>query len=527
MRLVIRYNLAIVLLVMAMAGAPSGHAQLIEASFAVDPALYITAPSNDTNGSLYSRDYYRHFQVKAYRDSAYVASIKNTNYEYNATSQYTLLTYYINYHLKFFQPAFGLQLSRTVNKELCFFLDSCRISSYNVVSRIPATWSHIRPFVSLREGHFGFPRSALSYVNNYPYAPSSSFPSNESTFGWLTGIVMSCLNPWSGDSLAIYAHRHGWFREVSGGSWHSDIENSRLMGTATFAQLMSMPQFRERLLTMRRQTATLLNIVDSTYRTTDDLLTNETLLNQAASHLFPGFCESDGGFQSDMWQYMQLSSLVDSLPASAPFNATYIGLGSPSTAFEDIIQMNIDPNKTPFVYQLVNTLEQCCEQLCTRVQAPAQHARRPYELFNTHPITTEFGSELINGVSLHASKSMARAFALMMLVPERRDTLLQMGYQYGMYRVIGGVDWYSEFEAGRSIANMAFALLASCGDFVELVGLAQDEYNYMQDPIITDLPGIAADAPETDQHWFTIDGRRATPSSRGVIVGRDQKILKP
>jgi acid phosphatase (class A) len=51
----------------------------------------------------------------------------------------------------------------------------------------------------------------------------------------------------------------------------------------------------------------------------------------------------------------------------------------------------------------------------------------------------------------HATRGLAYAAVLAELVPERREALLERGRQVGVDRVIGGVHWPSDIEAGQRL----------------------------------------------------------------------------
>lgn len=505
------------------------YGQFFTSAQAPDPTVFLPAPINDENNPHWARDMYRHFQSKSLRDSAYVNDIKLATYDYRSTNETALQNYYSNNHVKFYEPAFGIEVSSSVNKDLFLFLDSCRRSSNLMIKKIPNSWNRLRPCVRLREACFGMYRPSNYYAANYAQTPSNSFPSHFGTAGWLTGMVMSCINPWHADTILTRAYQFGWYNILSGGAWSSDVDVTRQLGTVVFAQLMSIPRFRSRLVVMRQKTSQLLNI-DRSSATIDQLLSNDTLTHKLSA-LIPAIQgESDGSFQSDLSRYLALSPLRDSLAANDLLGASYMDIENPMDAFQPIIPLAISPEFTPNIYELLSLVESCCDVLCEQVKSQTPSRRRPFDVFNTAPFTLEDPSELrqLNSYpSMHASKGIATAIALSMIVPERRDTLLQAGYQYGLNRVICGTNWHSDVEAGRDVGCLAVSLVASGSDFIDLLERAQNEYRLIQDVIITDTPSIEADPSHTEQPLFTIDGRRATPQSRGVLVGRGKKIVKP
>jgi acid phosphatase (class A) len=519
----------VLLLLLVVMTSQNCRAQYYTSNLAPDPTVFLPLPFSDDNNPHWAYDIYRHYQYKSYRDSAYMTDIKYATYDYRSNNESSLQTYYSNNHVKFFQSAFGLLVDKSTNKDLFLFLDSCRITSNLAVKKIPDSWYRLRPCVRLREANFGAFRPSSSYAHDYASSPSNSFPSPEASFGWLTGVLMSCLNPWNADTILTRAYQHGLFRIIGGNSWSSDIDISRQLGTVTFAQLMSITRFRNRLKTLRQKTGQLLHI-DHNPATIDQLLSNDTLTAKLAS-LIPDPCsENTGGYQSDLSRYLSLYSLRDSLEAGDLLGSSYMDIENPMDAFQPVIQLSISPQFTPYIYELLSQVESCCDLLCEHVKSRVPIRRRPFEVFNTAPFTLEDPADLIqvsSYPSVHASKGLATALTLVMIAPERRDTLLQAGYQYGLNRVICGTNWHSDVEAGRIIGCLAVSLLASGSDFIELLDNARQEYITIKDAIITDNPSIQSDTTPDEQPLFTIDGRRATPHSRGVLIGPGKKIIKP
>lgn len=519
----------VLLLLLVVTVIPNARAQYYTLSQAPDPTVFLPPLFNDENNPHWAYDMYRHYQSKSFRDSAYITDIKYVTYDYRSNYESTLQTYYANNHVRFFRSAFGLQVDKSVNNDLFYFLDSCRITSNLAVKKIPDSWYRLRPCVRLREANFGVFRPSSSFAHDYASSPSNSFPSPEASSGWLTGVLMSCLNPWHADTILTRGFQYGWFRMISGSSWSSDIDLSRQIGTVTFAQLMSMSRFRNRLLTLRKKTGQLLNI-DYNPATIDQLLSNDSLTTKLAS-LIPDVCdENSGGFQSDLSRYLSLFSLRDSLEANDLLGSSYMDIENPMDAFQPIINLSISPQHTPYIYELLSQVESCCDVLCEHVKSRVTPRRRPFEVFNAPPFTLENPDDLLqvsSYPSAHASKGLATALTMMMIAPERRDTLLQAGYQYGLNRVICGTNWHSDVEAGRIVGCLAVSLVASGSDFIELLENAHEEYIMIRDAIITDTPLVEPDITPAEQPLFTIDGRRATPHSRGILIGHGKKIIKP
>ena len=75
----------------------------------------------------------------------------------------------------------------------------------------------------------------------------------------------------------------------------------------------------------------------------------------------------------------------------------------------------------------------------------------------------------------HAALSWGWALLLSELAPDRTDALLQRGYAFGQSRVICGVHWQSDVDAGRLMGAAAVARLHADPVFQAQAALAREE----------------------------------------------------
>ena len=94
----------------------------------------------------------------------------------------------------------------------------------------------------------------------------------------------------------------------------------------------------------------------------------------------------------------------------------------------------------------------------------------------------------------HASLGWAWALLLVQAAPQRTDAILQRGFAYGQSRVICGVHWQSDVEAGRLIGAATVARLQSDDTFKAQVALARDEIAQAQAKGLKPTTDCAAEA---------------------------------
>ena len=94
----------------------------------------------------------------------------------------------------------------------------------------------------------------------------------------------------------------------------------------------------------------------------------------------------------------------------------------------------------------------------------------------------------------HTSIGWAWALVLVQAAPQNMDALLQRGYAFGQSRVICGVHWQSDVDAGRVIGAATVARLQSDETFRAQLALARDEIAQAQAKGLKPAADCAAEA---------------------------------
>ena len=103
---------------------------------------------------------------------------------------------------------------------------------------------------------------------------------------------------------------------------------------------------------------------------------------------------------------------------------------------------------------------------------------RPFVVYD-EPTCVKSDEAMLRGngsfPSGHASLGWAWALILAELVPQRADAILARGYEFGQSRVICGVHWQTDVDAGRMIGSAVIAKLHANPEFVEHMRAASEE----------------------------------------------------
>ena len=104
---------------------------------------------------------------------------------------------------------------------------------------------------------------------------------------------------------------------------------------------------------------------------------------------------------------------------------------------------------------------------------------RPFVLFNEESLTPEDEPYLRNNGSYpsgHACFGWAVALILAEINPERQNEILKYGYEFGQSRVICGVHFQSDVDAGRIMGAATVARLHADKNFMKTLCKAKKEF---------------------------------------------------
>lgn len=147
-------------------------------------------------------------------------------------------------------------------------------------------------------------------------------------------------------------------------------------------------------------------------------------------------------------------------------------------AFACALGANISPAETPHLYMLMR--RSLVDAGLATYRAKDRYARtRPFVAANDPDICSPKEAEMLRKdgsyPSGHAAFGWAWALILAEIAPDRADALIQRGYDYGQSRVVCGVHWQSDVNAGRLVGAAVVAQLHASDDFRAQLGAARKE----------------------------------------------------
>ena len=108
-------------------------------------------------------------------------------------------------------------------------------------------------------------------------------------------------------------------------------------------------------------------------------------------------------------------------------------------------------------------------RLCATHPKAAYMRKRPYVYYNEGTLIPADEEEERNTGSYpsgHTTRGWGMALLLAQLNPERQDTILAAGYEWGQSRVIAGYHWQSDIDAARMMTSACYARLQACPEFI-------------------------------------------------------------
>ena len=150
-----------------------------------------------------------------------------------------------------------------------------------------------------------------------------------------------------------------------------------------------------------------------------------------------------------------------------------------SNAFSEAFGLKISKENTPEIYKLIVRMREDAGDLATRDAKGHYMRMRPFLFFNEKSLTPNDEQYLAGNGSYpsgHTSIGWATALVLAEINVDRQDEILKRGFEFGQSRVICGVHYQSDVDAGRVVASGVEARLHACPEFAAQLAKAKKEF---------------------------------------------------
>lgn len=154
-----------------------------------------------------------------------------------------------------------------------------------------------------------------------------------------------------------------------------------------------------------------------------------------------------------------------------------------SAAFSEAFGVTISKDETPEIYKLLVTMGNDSGSLATRGAKRHYQRMRPFMFFGEQSLTPNDEPALkVNGSypSGHTAIGWATALVLAEINVDRQNEILKRGFEFGQSRVICGVHYQSDVDAGRIVASGVVARLHADEGFCAQLTKAKKEFARLQ-----------------------------------------------
>ena len=197
----------------------------------------------------------------------------------------------------------------------------------------------------------------------------------------------------------------------------------------------------------------------------------------SAAWLPPPPASGSAAFEADVEVHRATRALRDSPRWQVAARDARLKFPAATESFACALGLPISEAETPDLYALLRRTLVDAGQATSGAKAKYQRPR-PFEV-NEDSTCTPGDEKTLRGngsyPSGHAAAGWAWALILAELAPDRSVTILQRGLDFGASRVICGVHWQSDVDAGRTVAAVAVARLHANDEFAAQLSRAARE----------------------------------------------------
>ena len=149
-----------------------------------------------------------------------------------------------------FSVPFGMEISKEKTPAIFHVLYRGMFTSRLAARKPKLAYQRLRPYVRFQEPTL-IPEEEETLRNN------GSYPSGHSIRGWAMALLLCEINPDAQDAILKLGYEWGQSRVIVGYHWQSDVDASRLLGSAVIARLHTNPQFLADMAAARKEFARL------------------------------------------------------------------------------------------------------------------------------------------------------------------------------------------------------------------------------------------------------------------------------
>lgn len=463
-----------------------------------DASKFLPGPPVSLTSIQYANDYVQYNWGKTRRTSAsYGYDI--LDYVDNELSEY----------LRVFARVLNEPLNSTNTPYIYELMDFCMRVGNLTIEDAHEAFNRQRPYAM-------FGDNTVRKSIEEKYRGISSYPSDQSFFGWLFALVLSEVCSNKNTQILERGNLFGPSMVISGFNWESDCYGGYLLASSLLSRLHTHEVFKTYL-----QSAQMEYTNKSQTTINSDIPSSYKYLPDPPDMLSYQYIY-------DLSQYEEGILLRSQAAGEQALEDVEYSAEHFCEIYSEILGVTISPSATPAIFKLMDYVHPYGNSATQETKGGYKRLRPYVQLDGTTSVPEDEEPLRSTGSypSGHASGSWLMALTLSEVSRTKQDELLARAYQFGQGRVITGFHWQSDVDAGRLVGSVVYAVLHNNSDFKKLMDNAVKEF----DSITTGVRSVSnSNYSSPELPAYTIEGVRlqGNPVRHGVYIRGKQKMLQP
>ena len=373
-------------------------------------------------------------------------------------------------------------------------------------------YMRLRPFMQMNDPLWA------QYDTDY-LRTNGSYPSGHTAFGWATALVFAEMWPELQDTILRRGFQFGENRLIVGAHYQSDVTAGYLCAAASVARAHTNPELEKDILAARAEYARLKGLPEDYDPVTGvDVPHGERILNDPVD-------TTSYRYISDLTQYWKAKPVRYTERGKRAATEAEYSVEMMCQVFGEAANMKLSAQKTPAIYALLDTVLIKASETADRLK-PIRFRKRPFVQLG-EPSFVPGDEEKERGKSSfpsgHTNLGWTTALIMAEVAPEYQDEILRRGYEYGYNRLIVGYHWFTDIIATRQVSAALVARLHADAGIRQMIAVARAEYVEQR---AASVHPVSAPNASADGHVYTLSGRQATETTRGIVIKDGQKIVR-